>query len=116
MRFLEDQPRPRPRGFRLRDMALLDPYNPRSVAFQVARIDEHLAGLPTLRLDGMQEAPRRVSMKLDADLSTEDAEQLDATAILAFEQRVTALAEAISQRYFLQGASAGRAEKPSGFS
>ena len=33
----------------VRDMALLDPFNPRSVAFQVNRVDEHLAALPALQ-------------------------------------------------------------------
>ena len=32
----------------VRDMALLDPFNPRSVAFQVNRIDEGIATLPVL--------------------------------------------------------------------
>ncbi len=99
----------------VRDMALLDPYNPRSLGFQVALVDRHLAALPTLTHNGMPEAPRRLSMKLAADIAVEQAERLDAGAVLAFEQRVTGLAEAISARYFLQGAG-GREEKPSGLS
>ena len=46
------------------DMAMLDPFNPRSVLFQAMRIDEHLAALPTLRNDGVMEPPRRLSVKL----------------------------------------------------
>lgn len=99
----------------VRDMALLDPYNPRSVAFQIARADAHLAELPTLAQTGMPEAPRRLSMKLAADLAVEQAERLDAGAVLALEQRVSGLAEAIASRYFLQGAAV-REEKPSGLS
>jgi uncharacterized alpha-E superfamily protein len=30
----------------VRDLAVLDPYNPRSVAFQVAALNEHIAALP----------------------------------------------------------------------
>ena len=45
----------------VRDMALLDPFNPRSVAFQVNRIDEGLGTLPVLRRDGMLEEPRRLT-------------------------------------------------------
>ena len=95
----------------VRDMALLDPFNPRSVAFQVASIDDHIAALPVLRQDGMLEEPRRLSTQLRAELSTEDAENVDDQAILGLEQRLMALAEAIAARYFLQGAHHARAEK-----
>ena len=46
----------------VRDMALLDPFNPRSVAFQVNLIDEHLAALPALKQDGVPEEPRRMRL------------------------------------------------------
>ncbi len=52
-----------------RDMVLLDPYNPRSVAFQVAQTDAHLADLPLLRNDGILEAPQRLSMSLNSELA-----------------------------------------------
>jgi uncharacterized alpha-E superfamily protein len=95
----------------VRDMALLDPFNPRSVAFQVAAIDDHIAALPILRQDGVLEAPRRLSMQLRAELSTEDAENIEDQAILGLERRLMNLAEAIAARYFLQGAHHARAEK-----
>jgi len=98
----------------VRDMALLDPNNPRSVAFQVQRISEHLAGLPTLRHDGMLEAPQRIARLLDADLSTAEAGKLDNAKILGFEQSLMSLAVAIEARYFLQGSNAVRAETPRG--
>ncbi len=37
----------------VRDMALLDPFNPRSVVFQVSRIDEGISTLPLLSRDGI---------------------------------------------------------------
>jgi uncharacterized circularly permuted ATP-grasp superfamily protein/uncharacterized alpha-E superfamily protein len=95
----------------VRDMALLDPYNPRSVAFQVFAIDDHIAGLPVLRQDGVLEEPRRLSTQLRAELSTEDADRMDARAILAVEQKLANLADAIGARYFLQAGKARRAEK-----
>jgi uncharacterized circularly permuted ATP-grasp superfamily protein/uncharacterized alpha-E superfamily protein len=98
----------------VRDMALLDPYNPRSVAFQVAAIDDHIAGLPVLRQDGVLEEPRRLSMQLRAELSTEDADRMDGRAILAIEQKLAILADSIGGRYFLQGGKAKRAEKVMG--
>ena len=85
-------------------MVLLDPYNPRSVAFQVERLSEHLANLPRLSEDGMLEVPRRMVLQLSSDLATSVAADLDNKAILAFEQRLLALADAIGARYFLHGA------------
>src|SRR5256885_5355840 len=32
----------------VRDLVVLDPYNPRSVAFQVFALNDHIASLPTL--------------------------------------------------------------------
>ena len=98
----------------VRDMALLDPFNPRSVVFQVNRIDEGIATLPVLRRDGILEEPYRLTTALGADLSTERAELLDDSKILAIEQRLLALGNAIAARYFLQGAGHGRAEKITG--
>jgi uncharacterized alpha-E superfamily protein len=95
----------------VRDMALLDPFNPRSLAFQAQAIDHHIAALPVLRQDGMIEEPRRLSTLLRAELETQDAEQITDQRILVLEQRLTALAEAIGARYFLQGAQHARAEK-----
>jgi uncharacterized circularly permuted ATP-grasp superfamily protein/uncharacterized alpha-E superfamily protein len=97
------------------DMALLDPFNPRSVAFQVNRIDEGISTLPTLRRDGMLEEPRRLTTLLRAQLTAERAELVDDARILAVEQELLTLANAIAARYFLQGASQGRAEKVTGF-
>ena len=98
----------------VRDMALLDPFNPRSVAFQVSRIDEGITGLPVLRRDGILEEPKRLATLLRAALATEKAETLDDYAILSVEQRLLALASAIGARYFLHGADHGRAEKVTG--
>jgi uncharacterized circularly permuted ATP-grasp superfamily protein/uncharacterized alpha-E superfamily protein len=98
----------------VRDMALLDPFNPRSVAFQVNRIDEGISTLPLLRRDGILEEPKRLATLLGAELTTERAETLDDARILAIEQRLLTLANAIAARYFLQGAGHGRAEKVTG--
>jgi uncharacterized circularly permuted ATP-grasp superfamily protein/uncharacterized alpha-E superfamily protein len=98
----------------VRDMALLDPFNPRSVAFQVAAIDDHIAALPILRQDGMLEEPKRLSTQLRADLATQDADRIEDQAVLGLEQRLMMLAEAIAARYFLQGAHHARAEKVTG--
>jgi len=99
----------------VRDMALLDPFNPRSVAFQVNRIDEGINTLPVLRRDGMLEEPKRLTTLLRAELTAERAELVDDARIFEIEQELLALANAIAARYFLQGAGQGRAEKITGF-
>jgi uncharacterized alpha-E superfamily protein len=98
----------------VRDMALLDPFNPRSVAFQIERLAEHLAGLPNLSDDGMLETPQRMAMKLAGEIGTSTAAELSNSSVLAFEQTLLGLAEAIAARYFLQGPHAARADKSSG--
>ncbi len=95
----------------LRDLVVLDPFNPRSVAFQVERLDGHLAVLPALHEDGMLEPQRRIATRLAAEMRAMDARALDHATILGFEQNLLALSEAVSARYFLQGPHAARAGK-----
>ncbi len=84
------------------DMVLFDEYNPRSAAFQIARLDHEVAALPTVRGDGLMEAPRRISFKLAADVATARTDQVDRAYVLLLEQRLMGLSEAIANRYFLQ--------------
>ena len=96
------------------DMVVLDPFNPRSVAFQVERLEEHLDKMPLLSDDGMPERPRRLVVQLGAEMSTSVAAALDPKTILGFEQSLLGLADAIAQRYFLQGPHVARADKSGG--
>jgi uncharacterized circularly permuted ATP-grasp superfamily protein/uncharacterized alpha-E superfamily protein len=98
----------------VRDMVLLDPHNPRSVGFQVNAIDDHIAALPLLRQDGMIEEPRRLAMQLRTEITVADADRLDGQDILAMEQKLATLADAVADRYFLQGNKAARAERTTG--
>ena len=90
----------------VRDMTMLDPYNTRSLAFQLATIRQHLAALPSLLDDGMLEAPQKILLSLAAEVETEDADDLDGARMLVFEQALMRLSSAIADRYFLQGANA----------
>jgi uncharacterized alpha-E superfamily protein len=90
----------------VRDMVMLDPFNTRSVAFQVATLKTHLAALPTLLDDGMMEKPSRILLPLATQVQTEDAALLTVEQIEAFEQDLMRLSGAIADRYFLQGANA----------
>ena len=96
------------------DMVMLDPYNPRSVGFQLAQIDAHLKALPTLHEDGILEAPRRLSLKLRAEIEVEDASRIDAHRVLEIEQGVMALADALTDRYFIQATEVAPTDEPSG--
>ncbi len=95
----------------VRDMVMLDPFNTRSLAFQLVELSEHLAVLPTLMEDGMLEKPQKILMTVAAEVETEDADDLDGAKMLGFEQSLMRLSSAIADRYFLQGAQAVPAVK-----
>ncbi|WP_293676023.1 circularly permuted type 2 ATP-grasp protein [uncultured Phenylobacterium sp.] len=90
----------------VRDMVMLDPYNTRSLAFQVEALKEHLAVLPTLHEDGMLEAPGRILLPLAAQVETIDAAALNAAKVEELEEALMAFSGAIGDRFFLQGATA----------
>ncbi len=98
----------------VRDLAVLDPYNPRSVAFQVAALNEHIAGLPSLKEHGLIERPQRLAVALRATLTTAEASALDVKALFALEQDLLNLADAIGLHYFPHGPNASRPEKLTG--
>jgi uncharacterized alpha-E superfamily protein len=98
----------------VRDLVVLDPFNPRSVAFQVAALNEHLSQLPPLREDGLPERPRRLAQGLAATLTALDAAEADSRTLLTMEQGLMSLADAIGDRFFPHGANAARPEKLSG--
>ena len=90
----------------VRDMVVLDPFNTRSVAFQVFALRDHMAALPVLVADGMMEAPSRILRQLTAEIETSVAADLDSDATLRFENALLNLSGAVADRYFLQGLSA----------
>ncbi len=87
-------------------MVVLDPFNTRSLAFQVVTLKEHLAVLPALLQDGMLEEPSLILLPLATELEVADAGRLTPTKILAFEHALMRLSGAVADRYFLQGAQA----------
>ncbi len=82
------------------DLVMLDPNNPRSVAFQVERIADHLGHLPNHLNDGRLNVPEKLIARARVDLQTADAHTLDAKQILAVEQRLMAVSDEISEHYF----------------
>ncbi|MEZ5710345.1 MAG: circularly permuted type 2 ATP-grasp protein [Blastomonas sp.] len=93
----------------VRDLVVLEPHNPRAVMYQLHRMAEHLAELPSLRTDGMPEAQLRAVRALNARIEGCEASEIDEDWLRDIETRLLALSDAISQRYFLQF---NRAEKP----
>jgi uncharacterized circularly permuted ATP-grasp superfamily protein/uncharacterized alpha-E superfamily protein len=98
----------------VRDLAVLDPYNPRSVAFQVQALNEHIASLPALRESGLIERPQRLAVALQSMLTTAEAAHLDTKRLFALEQDLLALSDAIGLHYFPHGPNATRPEKLTG--
>ena len=88
------------------DMVILDPFNTRSLAFQIAAVKGHLASLPSLQADGILEEPSRILLPMAAQVETLNAAQLDPDTILAFERSLSRLSDAVADRYFLHGANA----------
>ena len=91
------------------DLLALDPGNPRSIAFQVERIREHLTALPVLGDDGMDEPQQAQATALTAQLAATSAPALNEGLLGEIERRLFTLSDAIAHRYFLQGAEPLRA-------
>jgi uncharacterized circularly permuted ATP-grasp superfamily protein/uncharacterized alpha-E superfamily protein len=91
------------------DLVALDPGNPRSLAYQIERIVEHLNALPVLGDDGMAEDQQAQANALLAGVLTASAVRLSEPVLRGVERRLYALSDAIARRYFLQGAEPLRA-------
>ncbi|MEA2915363.1 MAG: hypothetical protein QOJ15_7444 [Bradyrhizobium sp.] len=98
----------------VRDLVVLDPYNPRSVAFQVSALNDHISSLPTLKEGGLIERPHRLAVALQATLTTAEAASLDSKTLFALEQDLLNLSDAIGSHYFPHGPNASRPEKLTG--
>jgi uncharacterized circularly permuted ATP-grasp superfamily protein/uncharacterized alpha-E superfamily protein len=82
------------------DLMVLDDNNPRSVAFQAARIADHLAELPATVIDGRPIALLRDAHRLSAGLATASVEDLAPSMLDAVVLDLHALSESISGRFF----------------
>jgi len=98
----------------VRDMVLLDPFNTRSLAFQVAALKEHLTVLPALQDDGMMEEPLKLLLPLATEIETTDVGELTIDSMRTFERVLLKLSGAIADRFFQQGASAAPTLKLAG--
>jgi uncharacterized alpha-E superfamily protein len=81
------------------DLTLLDPSNPRSVAFQFDQIEGHLKAMPHMRPDGRLSLPYQITMATAAKLRTADAATIADTLIQSTETALMHLSEAISSTF-----------------
>jgi uncharacterized circularly permuted ATP-grasp superfamily protein/uncharacterized alpha-E superfamily protein len=93
----------------VRDMLVLEPNNPRSLAFQTDAILAHLQALPTLRDDGMPEPPVQLALAITARLRATDADTLTGLDLDRIERQLLDLSDRINDRFFLKGEDAPRA-------
>src|SRR5215510_4618904 len=82
------------------DLVVLDPNNPRSVAYQLARIEAHLAALPKRSDDGRLSPPEQIATALATRIRTADAAALDEATFVAMEASLMKLADVIAATYF----------------
>jgi uncharacterized alpha-E superfamily protein len=81
------------------DLTLLDPSNPRSVAFQFDQIEGHLEAMPHMRPDGRLSLPYQITLATAAKLRTSDAARVEDSLILSIETALMHLSEAISSSF-----------------
>jgi uncharacterized alpha-E superfamily protein len=82
------------------DLVVLDPNNPRSVAYQLDRIVVHLAALPKRNDDSRLSPPEQIATALATQIRTADAAALDDATFLGLEQSLMKLADVIAATYF----------------
>lgn len=91
------------------DLVLLDPGNPRGLAFQVEAVARHLSDLPLLSDDGLAEPQQAEAAEIAAAVRTARAAAIDELVLARLDAQLARLSEAVARRYFLHGAEPLRA-------
>ena len=81
------------------DLVMLDPNNPRSVAYQLDRIETHLAALPRRNVAGRLSSVQQIAASIATRLRTADATKIDNALIVDVESALMKLSEAITSYY-----------------
>jgi uncharacterized alpha-E superfamily protein len=81
------------------DLVMLDPNNPRSVIYQLDRIETHLAALPRQVADGRLSPPQQIAASIATGLRTADAGKIDAALILGSASALMKLSETIDSSH-----------------
>ena len=81
------------------DLIMLDPNNPRSVVFQLDRIEAHLAALPKRSGAGRLSPVQQIAASIATRLRTAEAAAVDDGLLTEVEQTLMKLSDAISAAY-----------------
>jgi uncharacterized alpha-E superfamily protein len=81
------------------DLVVLDPNNPRSVAFQLDRIEAHLAALPGRSAAGRLSPVQQIAAAIATRLRTLEATAIDEALIIETEQALMKLSDAVTAAY-----------------
>ncbi|MGA2941528.1 MAG: alpha-E domain-containing protein, partial [Xanthobacteraceae bacterium] len=81
------------------DLVMLDPNNPRSVIFQLDRIETHLGALPRRNSTGRLSPVQQIAASVATGLRTADASKITDSLIMEIENSLMKLSEAISSTY-----------------
>ncbi len=81
------------------DLVVLDPNNPRSVAFQLDRIETHLGALPGRNAAGRLSPVQQIAASIATRLRTVEAAAIDEALIIDIEQTLMKLSDAITAAY-----------------
>ncbi len=89
------------------DLVVLDDHNPRSMAFQVQLLKDHIAALTDMPTRAALDGPQRIALQLATHLRVADVAELDGEAVLGFENRLMELSNEITLRFFTQADARG---------
>lgn len=83
------------------DLVLLDPVNPRSLAYQIDRIAAHLDELPGHHPGGLPPPEERLSARLIAAMTAFSAVEFDDARLSEIEAQLLELSNDIAEHYFI---------------
>lgn len=82
------------------DLVVLDPNNPRSVVYQLTRIETHLAALPKRGMDGRLSPPEQIASALATRIRTADLAAIDESGLIEAENALMKLSDLVGASYF----------------
>jgi uncharacterized alpha-E superfamily protein len=81
------------------DLVMLDPNNPRSIAFQLDRIETHLSALPGRAAAGRLSPVQQIAASIATRLRTVEATAIDDALVVDVEHSLMKLSDAITAAY-----------------
>jgi uncharacterized alpha-E superfamily protein len=82
------------------DLVALDPKNPRSIMFQIDRIEAHLATLPRSAPDSRLSPSQQIAAAIGTSLRTANAVNIDESLLATVQSSLMTLSETIGTAYF----------------